>query len=864
MRPLHSALIVFALVAGWVACQPSGEKLVAVDQVTFDASKTKDKQEWSLQAGNTDLVSLQSGGAKFSVPASGDKATAYYRSDAIQTWSAEGYLKVSLDAAGSLDLPKAPSANWWDQSGVSVTVAQLTGPTWTMVCGLALFANTTGALKGALRWTDATGGWRFDAVSFDMPSSGSHEIVLGYVIDSFIEMWIDGSLVRHKAVNHTEPYSYLASCGLVSVGSSVKRSSGSFTVKSCSMQLPFVSDLYVSATSGSDSNDGLASARPLKTISTAAHKTVPGTTVHIADGIYRESITKVPSGKSGQEISYVASGNAAYLVGSVNAAILNWKKNTNLGTNVWEADTSAFAAYWSDSPRYFVELNPDFSNVNRFHIARYPNYQVDQIYRFTEFWEVAEGGSSIPSCYPANNSDQSCDYNTRSPTQMIDYSFDKISDPVGARIYVSDCNSGHYIYKRQVKSRDKAAHKIVVDEECLFDGLYPTLGLYSAWYMENKLEFLDLDGEYFYDSVAHKMYLKYSGSDFTKLEVSLTNNTRFTGIDLSLVSYVNIVGLQFRLFEQYAVSENGGWSSSLHGSSHVHIKNVDIQYCNIGLYISHGCASEDNYLQYWYLTGSKIGYIDSHAINMYNPATPSPRVGVRNVYIQGNDFHDLGFNCDDENRVGAAFGNPKYLYILDNTISRVSHNGFQISYSAADGNDIYTGQVLVRGNKWNQPCCSNADCGCLKFWSPNEAHKWKDVLVVDNICQNSFGWTRPSYNRQLWAHGYGGFGWYTDHVSGVSLFRNVAYNNADVGITMYMLWEDEANYIYNNLLIGSPYGFSLGGKTQDQTTTTDIKNNVFLDMEEYSFSVSANDGTIEPDHIQLNDNLYWHSGWGQV
>ena len=87
------------------------------------------------------------------------------------------------------------------------------------------------------------------------------------------------------------------------------------------------------------------------------------------------------------------------------------------------------------------------------------------------------------------------------------------------------------------------------------------------------------------------------------------------------------------------------------------------------------------------------------------------------------------------------------------------------------------------------------------------------------------GWTHPSFHRHLWSgKGYGGFGWYTDHYAGIALFRNIAYNNADVGITMYMNWEDAQSMVYNNLIVGSANGFSLGGKGTTQTSKILIKN----------------------------------------
>jgi hypothetical protein len=229
--------------------------------------------------------------------------------------------------------------------------------------------------------------------------------------------------------------------------------------------------------------------------------------------------------------------------------------------------------------------------------------------------------------------------------------------------------------------------------------------------------------------------------------------------------------------------------------------------------------------------------------------------------LSNSYLHNMGFNCDAENRVGSSFANAKDIYILNNTIARVSHNGFQFSFSASSAGSVSTGSILVRGNVWSQACCSNADCGCLKFWSPPESHIWKDVLVTENLCQSTFGWTRPSWERQMWSSpGFGGFGWYTDHYGSISWFKNIAYNVASTSITMYKYWEDSNNYIYNNLLIGSGVGFSLGGQAQTQTGTTEVKNNIFIEQAQAGF-VTAGSGTIDTTKIKLDSNLYWNVSW---
>ncbi|KAH3758290.1 Alpha-L-arabinofuranosidase C [Pelomyxa schiedti] len=796
---------------------------------------------WSF-GGQSTYTTLHAG-SNVELDVSGD-ASAYYSSNNIGTHAKEAYLEMLVDLS-SLDLPASSSANWWDQAAVCVNIAQISGPTWGILAMMSIFKDVDGSLKAMLRWADQA---------------------LGFVEDTNIQTWVDGTLVHNKTVTHSEPYALYFSCGVLGESDGITSSSGSFKLYTCSVILPFVSDLFVSAASGNDANSGTSLDAQLKTITEALYRCVPGTAVHVSDGIYREFSLTPPSGQNAKDVTITASGSNVFLLGSIAASTLTWTQaGGSFASDVYVADTSN---YFSTTPRFMVAVSGSSASghhtvTQRYHIARDPNYKVDEIWRFTEYWEQANGGSSIPTCIPAVNG-SSCDLATRSATQLIDPRFNTYSDPINSTIYVSDCNSGHYIYKRKIVSRNIATQSITVNKDCLFDGETPTLGLYSAWYVEDKLEYLDTNGEYFFDAVAKKLYFKISGSiDWSKIEISVSNSTK-KGFILSGHSYIKIQGFNIMLFEDSGISENGGWNVGSGYSGYVTISNCNIQYCNFGLAVSHGCATDTNYMEHWTFTDCEVGNIDSQGISLYNPAT-FPRVGIKNFIVQRSNFHDMGFNCDGENRVGSAFSNPKYLYILDNNITRVSHNGFQISYSASSGSEITTGQVLVRGNTWNQPCCSNADCGCLKFWSPSESHVWRDILITENTCLNSFGWTYPSFNRKLWGgRGYGGFGWYTDHVGGVAWYRNIAYNNQDVGVTMYMLWEDSDNYIYNNLIIGSLTGYSLGGKRSSQSGDTFIKNNVFLDSEFYAFSESAQVGEVEPNFIFLDNNLYWHAGWNRT
>jgi hypothetical protein len=90
---------------------------------------------------------------------------------------------------------------------------------------------------------------------------------------------------------------------------------------------PGVGNFYVSA-EGSDSNDGSRN-HPWATISHAGLAAVPGSTIHVAPGVYREAVATAASGTREARIIYVSDQKWKAVIEPMSRAVFTWKNTGN-------------------------------------------------------------------------------------------------------------------------------------------------------------------------------------------------------------------------------------------------------------------------------------------------------------------------------------------------------------------------------------------------------------------------------------------------------------------------------------------------------------------------------------------------------
>ena len=126
-------------------------------------------------------------------------------------------------------------------------------------------------------------------------------------------------------------------------------------------------ELFVSP-SGSNKNPGTAKA-PFKTIAFAASKAMPGDTVKIGPGIYREEITVKNSGKKNAPITFAGTrgkdGKWLSIIESPGITLSKWVKAPEIGPDVWKTKVAKNPLLVMMDGKMIAKVNNNTMNLPR-------------------------------------------------------------------------------------------------------------------------------------------------------------------------------------------------------------------------------------------------------------------------------------------------------------------------------------------------------------------------------------------------------------------------------------------------------------------------------------------------------------------
>ncbi|NJO17231.1 MAG: right-handed parallel beta-helix repeat-containing protein [Thioploca sp.] len=656
-------------------------------------------------------------------------------------------------------------------------------------------------------------------------------------------------------------------------------------------------DLWVDTLQGSDNQDGLTPATAVRTIQAAATLATPGTTVHIQPGIYRETIYPAYSGTLEAPIIYRAEQGLGSVIirGSESASHLVWTPLTsnNIGlpasikpSNIVWTDLSAWNL--TQLPRFVMQLDASGKVLVRLQPAREPDWTIQTEWKYHEFWWSAEGGTVAANCDPLTDKNpQQCDSASRSLIQLTDLHDDNISSGVeagnlttlgnltGATLVVMDALQGHFTYRRTIVNHEINIGRITLDQEAQYNTLdNPSLGWGSQYYLENHPALLDNPGEYWFDAATNRLYLWPLTTDLSQLEIS----QRDSGWDLSNLSYLTLDGLVLEFFNDKAIVINNGAGQSCHGNQ---LQRLQVRYANHGLFAEQMLTTHSPFtsvISELVIADSEFGYLDTRGLsllitrdNQTDDTTWFTYAPIVNIVINHNEFHHLGFRSQYPRGIGILFDFADHLHFEANHVHHVAHDGVVFSNSIIQADktfdftpaEIKTGDILVKNNLIEHTCQNADDCGGITFsGTAPQHHVFRNVLVMDNTFRYIYGWSFVSQQRKRWANGYFGFGLYLLDVSGIHVYRNLAYNNGWAGIFLLGHWRDGPMMLYNNLLANSTIGINIWNAKEIEThdsVDTQLMNNILINNEYHGINLTANS---QDTHLGIDHNLYYANSWG--
>lgn len=263
--------------------------------------------------------------------------------------------------------------------------------------------------------------------------------------------------------------------------------------------------IYVDAIAGNDTNDGAEDA-PYQSISAAASQLLPGDTLIVKDGIYREKIA-FPSGTKKNPIAIKAAEGAQPVICGTDVITAEWSVYSE---NIYVASVSdsVFDLFVND-----IQMN----------LARWPNTPVND-YLHMEFAMMMPGSDS---------------------NQISDSALPDV-DLTGARVNMIP--GDEYIsYSRLIASCEPGKTivfnepvKAAGDDPVGYDPYVPQLG--NKYYVLDALALLDAPGEWYYDQDAGQLYLYTENGDSPE-NYQISHRARTHGIDISSSEYVHISGI---------------------------------------------------------------------------------------------------------------------------------------------------------------------------------------------------------------------------------------------------------------------------------------------------------------------------------
>ncbi len=601
--------------------------------------------------------------------------------------------------------------------------------------------------------------------------------------------------------------------------------------KGLEQKAPTATTYYVSSATGNDSNNGLSTDHPFRTLAKVNSLALqPGDQVllHCGDTWRGEVLNPTRSGSAASPITFgsypdAACTNRPTISGA--QTIAGW---TVYSGSIYMADLSA----GSNAGKFTLGINQLFRGNTRLTLGRWPNLN------------AGDGGYSTVDGQNGN-------------TNLVDNQL-PAANWTGAVIHLKAMR--WYMVNRVVTGSGSGSLTLAEATDCW-------TGSCTGWgyFINNHLSTLDQDGEWYYDTASHRVYL-YSASGAPAdgvIEGSaiLKSDDRFwggvlLGTDLgNPVSDVIIQNLAVIRWYANGIAMPTNYRAS--DGARVTLRNNLIQDVDqAGISLASWVYDASDGVDGW--RGGTGMQIRDNIIDTAN------HFGIdgyeRESYIVGNQIRNValianlgrsgmgcgfeGSNCTENgdgirlkvDNVGrSAYGNT----LQENRLEKIGHNGV----------DIFGPSNTLERNFIYQACYSKGDCGAVRTFGRDNftSTPVHDLIIRQNIFVDTIGNTDGNHTsyRPLF-----GFGVYIDSYSrNVTVSDNTVISSTVAGI----LFQDSNGTIEGNTL----YANSAGSMTTGQVVIvpagvqiTAFRNNILFAVKDgaRTLSLESKDNLTTSDY----------------
>ena len=302
---------------------------------------------------------------------------------------------------------------------------------------------------------------------------------------------------------------------------------------------------------------------------------------------------------------------------------------------------------------------------------------------------------------------------------------------------------------------------------------------YDRYFLEDKPQYLDAAGEFWFDSSASRLYVRLPGDldpNGQRVEAARYMNI----VDSTDMNYVQFSGLAFRFNNAY-------WDLTAGFTVDRDVVNACIRMLGSGTDISiHHCRFEqvskairievannacqvDNVM----IADNEIIDTDHEAIEMSDFGSTVPPYGLmKRVDILRNRLYRIGqrpYPPTHGHAISIQF--PETAEIAGNILDRTWGSGlFIFGGKPSDSyRDVPFTRILIHHNKVTDPLLNCNDWGGIETWQGGPFY------VYSNISGNPGGYWHPSFSQG--GRGRFGFAFYLDGSFKNYLFNNVTWGN---------------------------------------------------------------------------------------